>query len=123
MARKLRNRISRPITPEDRERHRLIREKIAGELPELMAVGRRLKAAHDFRVAELHSAVAELRKAREKLGLSLADIRERTGIERSTLSRLENDQEANPTIATLDRYANAVGKQIVIMLADAVTEK
>ena len=55
---------------------------------------------------------------REAQGLSLADIRDRTGIERSTLSRLENDETDNPTISTLMRYAEAVGKDILIILAD-----
>jgi len=38
------------------------------------------------------------------------------------LSRLENDPLANPTIDTLCRYAEAVGKAIVITLVDTSKE-
>ena len=118
MAKELRRRISRRMTDEERTRHREIREQVASELPELMEQGRKAKAEHDVRAARLRGAVAELRSAREELGLSLSDIRDRTGIERSTLSRLENDEDANPTVATLDRHASAVGKEILIALVD-----
>jgi len=65
---------------------------------------------------------AALKTTREALGLSLADIKASTGIEKSNLSRLENDSLANPTIDTLCRYAEAVGKEIVITLVDISTE-
>ena len=42
----------------------------------------------------------------------------RTGIGRSALSRLENDEIANPTIVTLTRYADALGKKLSIALAE-----
>jgi transcriptional regulator with XRE-family HTH domain len=63
-------------------------------------------------------AVAALKSTREALGLSLADIKSSTEIEKSNLSRLENDPLANPTIDTLCRYAEAVGKEMVITLVD-----
>ena len=50
--------------------------------------------------------------------LSLADIQDRTGIERPNLSRLENEGSSNPTVATLTRYAEALGKRLVIVLVD-----
>jgi len=50
--------------------------------------------------------------------LSLAEVSERTGMERPNLSRLENEAESNPTIATLTRYAEALGKRLFIALAD-----
>ena len=53
-----------------------------------------------------------------KKGLSLSELIERTGIERSTLSRLGNNEETNPTAATLARYADAVGKKILVVLAN-----
>lgn len=58
---------------------------------------------------------------RQRQGRSLADLKERTGIERSTLSRLENNEDTNPTITTLSRYADAAGKQLLMVLADAGT--
>ena len=67
----------------------------------------------------LRQALAALRTERERQGLSLADIRERTGIDRAALSRLENTEDANPTLATLERYAEALGKQVIILLSDS----
>jgi transcriptional regulator with XRE-family HTH domain len=58
------------------------------------------------------------KQAREAQGLSLADIRDRTGLERSALSRLENETP-NVTIRTLERYAEALGKRLVIEIADS----
>ncbi len=65
----------------------------------------------------VQAVIAALKTAREAQGLSLADIRERTGIERSALSRLEN-AVPNLTVRTLERYAQAVGKRIVIQLEE-----
>jgi transcriptional regulator with XRE-family HTH domain len=45
-----------------------------------------------------------------------------TGIAKASLSRLENDPAANPTITTLDRIAAALGKKILIQLADDAPE-
>ena len=41
-------------------------------------------------------------------------------IRRPNLSRLENAAEANPTLATLTHYAEALGKRLMIVLADAI---
>ena len=68
--------------------------------------------------ATLQDALRLLRAERVRQGLSLADIQDRTGIERPNLSRLENEGSSNPTVATLTRYAEALGKRLVIVLAD-----
>ena len=59
-----------------------------------------------------------LKQERIAQGLSLADMQERTGMSRSAISRLENDETANPTIETLSRYAAALGKELTVTLAD-----
>lgn len=110
--------VNKALTEEERVRHRLIREQVEQEKAELMARGRRAKAQHIM----LKEAVAVLKATREALGLSLADIKAYTGIEKSNLSRLENDPHPNPTIDTLCRYADAVGKEIVIMLLEKSNE-
>ena len=69
----------------------------------------------------LRQVLTALRAERVRLRLSLADINERSGIDRAALSRLENNEDANPTLATLERYAAAVGKQMVVLLSDAAT--
>ena len=106
--------VSKVLTEEECLRHQRIREQIEQEKPELIAWGRQIKAQH----ARLREAVAALKATRESLGLSLADIRDRTGIEKGNLSRLENAMNPNPTIDTLSRYADAVGKEIVIALVN-----
>ena len=110
--------VNKTLTEEERVRHRAIREQVEQEKAELIARGRRVKARHTM----LKEAVAALKTTREALGLSLADIKASTGIEKSNLSRLENDPLANPTIDTLCRYAEAVGKAIVITLVDSSNE-
>jgi transcriptional regulator with XRE-family HTH domain len=59
-----------------------------------------------------------LRAERERLGLSLSEVSELCGIEKGALSRLENGLNANPTLDTLRRYAQALGKAIGLRLAD-----
>jgi DNA-binding Xre family transcriptional regulator len=110
--------VNKALTDEERVRHRVIREQVEQEKAELIARGRRAKARHTM----LREAIAALKTTREALGLSLADIKAATGIEKSNLSRLENDPMANPTIDTLCRYADAVGKEIVITLVDISNE-
>jgi DNA-binding XRE family transcriptional regulator len=110
-------RISREhkLSPEDAAKYREIREQIAGELPELTARHQDRTAAYD-QFAEL---LRQLRAAREERGLSLAELTDLTGMDRSALSKLETGQRPNPTLETLIRYAEAVGKKLVVSLADA----
>lgn len=68
---------------------------------------------------DLRALVWELRKAREAQGLSLADVQQATGIDRSALNRVENAQNQNPTVNTLMRYAMAVGRRIKISIVKA----
>jgi len=104
--------VNKSLTEDERQRHRRIREQIEQERDDLVAYGQKVKIRHDT----LRQAVAALKAAREALGLTLTDIKARTGIEKSNLSRLENDPNPNPTIDTLCRYADAVGKEITITL-------
>ncbi|NQT39918.1 MAG: helix-turn-helix transcriptional regulator [Planctomycetes bacterium] len=53
-----------------------------------------------------------LKKQREQTGLSLADVAQRSGMDRAAISRLENGVQVNPTVDTLYRYASAIGAQI-----------
>src|SRR5688572_22703643 len=115
MDKKRGQRIYRSATDEERVRHKAIREKIADELPDIR---RRARAKLDLLKKEgtpIRQVIAALRAERERQGLSLADLNERTGIDRAALSRLENNEEANPTLSTLERYATAVGKQMVVL--------
>jgi transcriptional regulator with XRE-family HTH domain len=68
---------------------------------------------------ELRKTFAALRALREQQGLSITDLADRTGMDRAMISRLENGQVDNPTIATVSRYAKALGKRVVVSLVDA----
>ncbi len=105
----------RQLTAEEAAKYEAVREQVAAELPELVA-------RHEERLASLdrlETLFAQLKEAREAKGLSLADVTELTGMDRSALSKLETGQRANPTVDTLVRYAEAVGKRLVVSLADA----
>jgi DNA-binding phage protein len=116
MEKKQDRRIYRPATDEERARHQLAREQIAAELPEIKERALATLGALKKKGTPIRHVIAALRAERERQGLSLADLNERTGIDRAALSRLENNEEGNPTISTLERYAAAVGKQIIVLL-------
>jgi len=111
-------RITRTLSEAERRKYREMRLHLEGEKQGILAEARRRKAAHDAAVAELRKAFQLLKAERVAQGLSLADMRDRTGIGRSALSRLENDEIANPTVVTLTRYAEALGKKLFIQLSD-----
>jgi DNA-binding XRE family transcriptional regulator len=111
------NRINRDrrLTPEEAAKYNAIRKDIDAELPDLVSRHHQRTVLLD----EFDELFAQLRAAREAKGLSLADLTEITGMDRSAISKLETGQRANPTVETLLRYADAVGKRLVVSLADA----
>ena len=111
-------RIYRPLSDADRKKYQRMREEIEADKPRINAIAQRLQREHDEALAELAQVVDRLREAREEQGLSLADVRDRSGLQRSAVCRLENDMGANPTLSTMMRFARAVGKRIVIKLID-----
>ena len=111
MKRVIRN---RRLTREEAAGYKDIREKISKELPDLIDRHNQRMAALD----QLQDLLLQLKAAREAKGLSLSDLTELTGMDRSALSKLETGQRANPTVDTLVRYAEAVGKRLVVSLAN-----
>ena len=61
---------------------------------------------------ELIQALAALRRERERQGLSLTNMAERTGIDRATISKLETGKIPNPTVGTIRTYARALGRRL-----------
>ena len=53
-----------------------------------------------------------LKEARTQAKLSLAELAERTEIDRGYLSKLENMQQANTTLETVSRIAEVLGLEI-----------
>ncbi|MEX2317899.1 MAG: helix-turn-helix transcriptional regulator [Pirellulales bacterium] len=103
----------RPLSDEERLKYREIRRQVADELPEIK---RRARVAKP-RIL-LKRVLHALKQERERQGLSLADVNERTGIDRSSLSKIENDQDPNVTMNTLLRYADAIGKTLLVQIDD-----
>jgi DNA-binding XRE family transcriptional regulator len=108
-------------TAADRARHQAIRAEFAPcpTQEDLQASGAYegpIKSGAYFAVKVV---VHELKKAREAAGLTLAAVSKLTGMDQATISRLENGRQPNPTVDTLWRYANAVGRQLVLTYADA----
>jgi ribosome-binding protein aMBF1 (putative translation factor) len=105
----------RRLTADEAAKNKLIREQVTEELPDLIKRHHERMATLD----QLEDLLAQLKAAREAKGLSLADLTDLTGMDRSALSKLETGQRANPTVETLVRYAEAVGKRLVVSLTDA----
>lgn len=70
-------------------------------------------------IDSIEQLLRDLRAARLRRGLSLADVDEATGIGRSNLARLENLHVGNPTLDTILRYAQAVGVKLLIQVTEA----
>ena len=110
--------IRRDLTDAQRARVIEARHLIQGEAAEIRRKAKTYKQEHDAAQATLNEAARLLKAERVRQGLSLSDIQERTGIDPPNLSRLENDAGANPTVTTLTRYAEALGKKFLIVLSD-----
>lgn len=95
---------------------RAARQDAEAERDDIIAQGRAAKEAYVAMRREVDAAIAALKAERERLGLSLTDVEERSGIRRSVLSRLENDARSNPTMLTLQRYAAALGMELLCQL-------
>ena len=103
------------LTAEESSKLNIIRNQVANELPSLIERHQQRMSSQNH----LQELMIELKSAREAKGLSLSDLTELTGMDQSALSKLETGQRPNPTMETLLRYADAVGKRLVVSLADA----
>jgi DNA-binding XRE family transcriptional regulator len=109
------------LSDEERARQKAVREKFQKERPSLQQLIESGDVDPPIPLGvytELRQALIALKKAREAAGLSLADVAERSGIDKAALSRLENGVHDNPTVETLMRYAAAVGKKLTWTLQD-----
>ena len=104
------------FTPEERRRHQEIRERFQRERPsleDLVNSGGYTPAVPHGTYLDILRLLASLREVREAAGLSLTDVAARSGIDKAALSRLETGQQDNPTLETIYRYVNALGKRLV----------
>lgn len=101
-------RIYRDFTPAEQARMDKLRADAEKDRPEIEAFLQALATAHNTS----KKVISQLKAERERQGLSLEDVRERTGIARAAISTLENSESPNPTIKTLQRYAMALGLKL-----------
>ena len=111
-------RIRRELTPEEREKVQGSRQWAHSHEAEIQELAKLYRDAPCNKPSTLKDVLTLLKAERLRQQLSLADVHNRSGIERPNLSRLENEVAANPTIATVMRYAEALGKQLFVVLAD-----
>src|SRR5688572_30720174 len=90
----------RELTADERARVNEARHLVESEAAEIRRKAKQYKEEYDAARTTLQDALRLLKEERERQGLSLSDIQTRTGIERPNLSRLENEESSNPTIAT-----------------------
>jgi DNA-binding XRE family transcriptional regulator len=70
-------------------------------------------------LADEFETLAELVRARQQAAMSQADVAQRMGIAQASVARLESSAGSRkhaPSIATLRRYAEAVGCTLIIAL-------
>jgi predicted transcriptional regulator len=67
--------------------------------------------------ASILKLIAQLKSAREKQGMTLAEVAARMGIDPPALSRLETGKVLNPTLATLLKWAEALGQKLDVELS------
>jgi ribosome-binding protein aMBF1 (putative translation factor) len=105
-------------TAEERAREQALRDKLQKEKPSLEDLVRTGECDPDAVMTmgmyfDVQRALQALKRERERSGLSIGDVAERSGLDRAVVSRLENGKQDNPTVATLMRYAAAVGKRFL----------
>ncbi len=87
-----------------------------GELKTKALSNPEVKAAYDEMVPEF-ALLRQMLKARQKAGLSQADVAERMGTKAPAITRLESslgNGKHSPSLATLQKYANAVGCELQV---------
>ena len=104
------------LTPEKRDEQARIREEIKAELPEIREHARERYEHHEDNMrggTPPHFVVNLLRFERNRQGLSDAEMMTRSGLDAEALASMVG-RDAKPTIETMEAYARALGKQLLI---------
>lgn len=100
----------RKLTKGEAARYSRIRAAVETEKPHIQSRIRGKLA--------IQEAFAALKSIRQAQGKSLSDMKELTGMDRSAISKLESGKRSNPSIETLVRYADALGKRVLVEVSD-----
>jgi len=102
-----------PRTPEQRaEEEAIRRQHAANPIPQRPA-----GAINPQSFTAILRLVARFKAVRESQGLTLAEVAGRMGIDAPALSRLETGKVLNPTLATLHKWAEALGQKLDVDLS------
>jgi len=108
-------------TPEQQGELQAIREKYQSEKPSLeqaLAESGDAAALPLGDVILIHAIMTAIKRERERIGMTLAQVEAATEIDQATLSKLESGKHGNPTVSTLSRICGAIGKRICCTLQD-----
>lgn len=87
-----------------------------GQLKERLLADPEAKREYE-QLSEEFEFINEVLKARTAAGMSQADVAERMGTTQSAIARLESlSGKHSPSIATLQRYASALGYRLQVRL-------
>jgi ribosome-binding protein aMBF1 (putative translation factor) len=105
-------------TAQERAREQKLRDKLQKQKPSLDDLVRSGACDPDAVMSmgmyfDVQKALQALKRERQRRGLSIGDVAERSGLDRAVVSRLENGKQDNPTVATLMRYAAAIGHRFL----------
>ena len=78
---------------------------------------RQVAAVNSQSFAAILRLLARFKAVRESQELTLAEVAERMGIDPPALSRLESGKVLNPTLATLHKWAEALGQKLNVDLS------
>jgi DNA-binding XRE family transcriptional regulator len=109
------------LSAEQRAAIEAIRERTRRERPgpdELIDRGELDELVPQAQYIETRALGVRFRRIRERMGWSLTDLSERSGLTRAAISRLENGWNLNPTLETLFRYAEALGVGLSLSVND-----
>jgi transcriptional regulator with XRE-family HTH domain len=106
-------------TPQEQARLDAVREKYQREKPgpdQVAASGEYEGPVQAAAYWEVRRVMAELKAERERQGLTLAQLAERSGVDKGAISKLETGRQANPTVDTLSRIAAGLGIRVGLLL-------
>ncbi|MBI3821495.1 MAG: helix-turn-helix transcriptional regulator [Planctomycetes bacterium] len=99
-------------TPEQRIEEAAIRQQHAAH----PIRPRQAESVNPQSFAAILELLAGFKAARESQGLTLAEVADRMCIDAPALSRLETGKVLNPTLATLHKWAEALGQKLDVHL-------
>jgi DNA-binding XRE family transcriptional regulator len=111
-------------TAAERLREKDLRDKIQKERPSLEDLVASGECDPDAVMTmgmyfDVQRTLQALKKDRQRSGLTVGAVAVRAGLDRAVVSRLENGKQDNPTVATLMRYAAALGKRLLWTFEDS----